>query len=116
MAVHKCNTIKLDRERPINFGINQTILFCDEFQIDLPEATELIQKSFTGKSLKGLVTLIYTALIDGCRLIDQEKDFTKEDVGDWLDYIEADEMVKILNIYTKSMPEGEGEKKKTNME
>jgi hypothetical protein len=45
-----------------------------------------IENFSTGEApIDVLRDFIYSAFADGCRVSGKEKDFTKEDVGDWMD-------------------------------
>lgn len=77
-------------ERPIKFGMNQSILYCEERGITLEEMSK--ELSGLGKdSGATLRDLFWSALKDGARVEKQPFDYSTGDVADWLeDLTEAD--------------------------
>jgi hypothetical protein len=81
------------KTRPLKFGTNQTILFCQLRGCTMQDYTELFKQKKSKSSqldaydLDGseIRDLIWSALKDGARYQREEFDFTPEDVADWMD-------------------------------
>jgi hypothetical protein len=85
--------------RPIKFGANQTILFCQLRKCNLKDYTELFKKEkLDAYDLDGSESrdLIWSALKDGARYQKEEFDFLPEDIGDWLDDSNDGEVKKMF--------------------
>jgi len=100
------------KKRPLHFGTNQTIKFCEAQGITLNQQEEVYAKMSTGEITGSEVRdLIWSALDDGARIKKIERDFDAETVGDWMDDADQSEMVKAFSALTDSLPKG-GSKKK----
>lgn len=76
------------RVRPVKFGTNQTILFCQLRSCNLKDYTEMFKKeNLDSYNLDGseVRDLVWSALKDGARFKGEEFEHTPEDVADWLD-------------------------------
>lgn len=90
------------KKRPVKFGTNQTILFCQQRGITLKQYAE----TFDSKRLKALDIdpaimrdLYWSALVDGARYKKTGEEITPDDVGDWMDTSANDVGEQILEAY-----------------
>lgn len=92
------------KERTVKFGTNQSVIFTELRGIQLAEYMELLKNVDEGKvDLAFTRDVMYSALVDGARVTKVQVDFTKEDVGDWID-----ENPETQAILFKIMVEGNG--------
>jgi len=92
--------------RPTKFGTNQTAKYCDIRNVSLMESQNELKdiKSGNGTTMRDL---IYSALWAGCKTEKIDIDFDEYNVGDWMDDIEPDELVKIFTSLANSNDSGE---------
>lgn len=101
-------------ERPINFGINQTDLFCDIHNLTLGQYFDLLSKFESGDyKYSHMRDILWSALKDGARKGKVEFEFDKYDVGDWMDEDPAEYIKQALMLLVDSLPkQNEGATKK----
>lgn len=91
--------------RPVKFGINQSILFCQlrGITINMMDATiqRIVKNEVDGSEIRDL---LYSALKDGARKEKKPFEFTPEDVGDWMEDVNQDELQEFFVGLSDSMP------------
>lgn len=100
------------KDRPIKFGLNQSILYCELRKINISEMNKDFSKIANGGTGSEIRDLVWSALKDGARYEKTDFKFTNLDVGDWFDSIEEGEMEKFLQELLDSMPNKDVKKKK----
>ena len=102
------------KKRPVKFGTNQTIIFCQHREITLKEYADL----FSADKIKNMAVdgsetrdLLWSALADGARYKKQKFDATAETVGDWIDEANDDIMVEAFSAMLSRIKD-DGAKKK----
>ena len=103
------------KSRPFKFGTNATDLYCKAQQITLGEFTT----SFNEKKMKTMDVdpsvvrdLLYAGLAAPLLSKDEEVDFTKYTVGDWIDDMEQKELEKAFSTMIDSISKKKGVGKK----
>jgi hypothetical protein len=93
------------KDRVVKFGTNATALFCQIHKIGLGKFSEM----FTPENLSpGVIRdLVYCALISGARRAGEPADFSLEDVGDWIDDLTEDEVMRIFEIFFAGSAQGD---------
>ncbi len=89
-------------ERPLKFGFNQSIFYCEQRGITITQMNVDLTKISTDMGV--FRDTIWSALKEGARQDGKEFDHTVYDVGDWLQEIEAKEVTGAINELTGSMP------------
>ena len=83
--------IKLNgKQYTVSFGINQTILYCQQRDISVTTMNE--EMKLIRDDISITRDLIWSALKDGARLSGKEFDMTPEQVGDMMDEATPEEM------------------------
>jgi len=91
------------KPRLVKFGTNQLAIFTQMHKVDLSEADF---------GMHHLRDLIYSALVAGAKKQKQEVDFDEWEVGEWIDELPDEELQKIVDSFTNSLPKGEGDDSK----
>ena len=81
-------------ERVIKFGTNATDLFCSLYEIDLSGIAEILKSPRPGHYRD----LIYSGLVAGVGGLERA-DFTRFDVGDWIDEMPQEEFERIWSAF-----------------
>ena len=95
--------------RPIKFGTNSTALLCEIRGITLNDmglmfSEERIKNNeITGGEIRDM---IYAGLVSAARSKKIEIDFDQYQVGDWIDEIDPNELVKAFEVMGESQPKG----------
>ncbi len=100
--------------RPMKFGVNQSVLLANLREISITKMEELLS-SLADDDGSLIRDLIWSALKDGARMSGTEFKYTNYDIGDWLDDIDADLIISVLEyMMGDKMPllKDEGTKKK----
>ena len=94
------------KERPLKFGTNQTILFCELREMPVKDYFPLLVDKFADGKGDGseLRDLIWSALKDGARYVNEKFINPKEDVGDWIDHLQPETVKQIMTAFTDSLP------------
>ena len=82
-------------DRPIKFGINQSILYCELRDISITEMSKDMEKFINGSGAE-LRDFMWSALKDGARKEKIDFDYTPEDIGDWMEDMSEEEMEKFF--------------------
>lgn len=85
--------------RPFKFGTNATAIFCKEMGINLGQFNSVFSPEKMAKQeIQGdeIVTLIYAGLCAACYSSNSPVDFTKWNVGDWIDDLKPDQLAAIF--------------------
>jgi len=88
------------KPRLIKFGTNQLAIFTQMHNVDLSEADF---------GMHHLRDLIYSGLVAGAKKNKEKVDFDEWEVGEWIDELPDEDLQKIVDSFTKSLPEGEGD-------
>jgi len=91
------------KPRLAKFGTNQLAIFTQMHKVDLSEADF---------GMHHLRDLIYSALVAGAKKQKQDVDFDEWEVGEWIDEMEEAELQKVIEAFTNSMPNQEGDDSK----
>lgn len=97
------------RKRLIKFGLNATAIYCDERDVSL---NSFLQISFQNIKPGELRDIIWSGLVAGAKHQGNKVDFTKFDVGDWLDDVSEETMNDIIALIQGPQTEDGGGKKK----
>lgn len=100
--------------RPVKFGTNQTIVFCQLRGITLKDYAETFkQERLDNYSVDGSESrdLIWSALKDGARYKNQDFEYKPEDIGDWLDNVDESELKKMFSAIVTPTIEKPAKKK-----
>lgn len=101
------------KDRKLKFGLNQSILYCNALGVDISDMDDTFNNMANGKgSGSELRALIWSALKDGARVEKSEFNYSLEDVGDWLDDIEADEVANAIKELSATLAKGGGKASK----
>jgi hypothetical protein len=95
--------------RPFKFGTNATAIFCKEFGCNLGEFNTIFSPEKMAKQqLNGdeIVTLIYAGLCAGCYSLTQQPDFTKWNIGDWIDELKPEQLAAIFESIGGGVKQG----------
>jgi len=93
------------KERPVKFGTNAISKFCELQGIDLTGYSLVLVQIANGTvKANDIRDLVYAGLWAACKSAKEDIDFDLYDVGDWLDEIEVDEMVKVFDALAASLP------------
>ena len=91
--------------RPVKFGINQSIIFCKLRGITISKMSDVIdnivKNEVDGSEVRDF---LYSALKDGARKEKQTFDFTPEDVGDWMEDVDLEELESFFLGFIDSQP------------
>jgi hypothetical protein len=106
MEKNSITTITLGgKTRPVKFGTNQGILFCQLRRCTTKEYIELF--SLKSKNLEISISeirdLLWSALKDGARYAKEEFNVTPEDVADWIDEANLEEIYPQLKQSTQKI-------------
>jgi len=93
------------KKRLVKFGTNASAIYCDEHNISLSKYNESFALDMV--TIGQLRDVIWSGLVAGCYKQKKEVDFTKYDVGDWIDDLQQEEIDNILSLLM-----GESDKKK----
>jgi hypothetical protein len=88
------------KPRLVKFGTNQLAIFTQMHKVDLSEADF---------GMHHLRDLIYSALVAGAKKNKETVDFDEWEVGEWIDELPDEELQKIVDSFTNSLPKGEGD-------
>lgn len=88
------------KPRLLKFGTNQLAIFTQMHKVDLSEADF---------GMHHLRDLIYSALVAGAKKQKQDVDFDEWEVGEWIDDLPDEDLQKIVDSFTNSLPKGEGD-------
>lgn len=88
------------KPRLLKFGTNQLAIFTQMHKVDLSEADF---------GMHHLRDLIYSALVAGAKKQKQDVDFDEWTVGEWIDDLPDEDLQKIVDSFTNSLPKGEGD-------
>jgi len=91
------------KPRLVKFGTNQLAIFTQMHGQDLSEADF---------GMHNLRDLVYSALVAGAKNQKQPVDFDEWTVGEWLDELPDEDLQKIVDSFTNSLPKGEGDDSK----
>jgi len=95
--------------RPIKFGTNSTALLCELRGITLKDMGVMFSEDriknneITGGEIRDM---IYSGLVSAARSKGIEVDFDQYMVGDWIDEMDANELVKAFDVLGQSQPKG----------
>ena len=95
--------------RPIKFGTNSTALLCEIRGITLNDMGLMLSEDrinnneITGGEIRDM---IYAGLVSAARSKKIEIDFDNYTVGDWIDEIDPNELVKAFEVLGQSQPQG----------
>ncbi len=93
------------KDRPIRFGINQSIIFCRLRGITInqmdADIKKIIKNEVDGSEIRDL---LFSALKDGARKEKQQFDFEPENVGDWMEEIETKDLEQFFVGLVDGMP------------
>ena len=94
----------LGEDRPINFGMNCWIEYCELRSVSVTEMGEDLQRiGDGGGSGREIRDLLWAALKDGARKAKQPFEFDNFDIGDGMDELSQDELGKFFVEMTESM-------------
>ncbi len=79
-------------DRPLKFGLNQTIEFCTLREISVTQYSNDINAITNGGNGSQIRDLIWSALKEGARQDKKSFDYTNFDVGDWMETLAPDEL------------------------
>lgn len=106
------NEIKIGGElRPIAWGLNQSIEYCELRSISISKYQEELGSLVDGDGSE-LRDLIWSGLKDGARRKGIEFTATRYDVGDWLEEMTANDIANVLTTLADTMPKSDGKGKK----
>lgn len=88
------------KPRLLKFGTNQLAIFTQMHKVDLSEADF---------GMHHLRDLIYSALVAGAKKNKEEVTFDEWEVGEWIDELPDEDLQKIVDSFTNSLPKGEGD-------
>lgn len=91
------------KPRLLKFGTNQLAIFTQMHKVDLSEADF---------GMHHLRDLIYSALVAGAKKNKEEVTFDEWTVGEWIDDLPDEDLQKIVDSFTNSLPKGEGDDSK----
>ncbi len=91
------------KPRLVKFGTNQLAIFTQMHKVDLSEADF---------GMHHLRDLIYSALVAGAKKKKETVDFDEWEVGEWIDELPDEDLQKIIDSFTNSLPKGEGDDSK----
>lgn len=91
-------------DRPIHFGMNCWIEYCELRDISVTQMGEDLQRiGDGGGSGAEMRDLIWASLKDGARKAKEPFEVNNYDVGDWMDDIEQDELAAFFSQMAQSM-------------
>lgn len=94
------------KERPIKFGLQQSITYCEMRGITISEMQDELSKLVSGDGTGAEIRdLLYSALKDGARVKKLNDEFEAADVADWIEEIDPDELKKAFSVMGESMPD-----------
>ena len=107
------------KEYPLNFGINQSILYCELRGINITEMNEEITKLSSGDYTGGeFRDLMWSAMKDGARRAKIKFELDNYDVGDLMENMGEDEITAFVKEMSDTLPDrrddGDSKKKVTN--
>jgi len=88
------------KPRLLKFGTNQLAIFTQMHKVDLSEADF---------GMHHLRDLIYSALVAGAKKKKEAVEFDEWEVGEWIDDLPDEDLQKIVDSFTNSLPKGEGD-------
>ena len=92
------------QDRPIHFGVNQTILYCETKGITVNEFDDEIRTiSVGGGTGREVRLLLWTGLVDGARLEGEEFKADELTVGDWIEQADKEEIQKAMLSFREQM-------------
>jgi len=103
------------KKRPIKYGTNSTAILCEIRGITLKDMTNMFSEQkikdneITGGEVRDLV---FAGLTSGAYSKGEEPDFNRYQVGDWIDEMDADELIKAFEVMGASQPQGSNVTKK----
>lgn len=92
------------KDRPVKFGLNQTIEYCKLRGISITQMNDdsLRMQSGSGDGSE-IRDLIWSALKDGARFGKVDFEATAYDVGDWLEDLKDGAMEQFMKDFAESM-------------
>lgn len=101
------------KERPIKFGINQSVLYCELRKINITQMNAEIASFASGEYTGGeFRDLMWSALKDGARVKKEVFDFDNLDVGDWIEELDSKDMEAFIIEMSGTLPKASASKKK----
>jgi len=73
------------RQRPFRFSMYAIDAYCELKKITLSQFYEQVEEVISAKNAESFGDVLYAGLIGGARREHIEVDFTRQDVGDWID-------------------------------
>jgi len=102
------------KKRPVKFGTNQTIIFCQHRGITLKDYADL----FSADKIKDMAVdgsetrdLLWSGLADGARYKNQKFEATPETIGDWIDDADENIMVEAFSAMLSRVTDNNTKKK-----
>lgn len=102
-----------NKEYPVKFGMNQSILYCELRGINITQMNTEFSNMAKGKSTGAeLRDLIWSALKDGARFNKVPFEATNLDVGDWLEGLDPKEVTAFIEDMVGTLPKAKAMVKK----
>lgn len=100
-------------DRPLKFGVNQSILYCELRNVPINQMDKDIQNFAVGNTSGAEIRdMLWSALKDGARKAGNAFDFTPEDVGDWMEEVNEENFKEFFTEMRNSSPKGTKSSKK----
>lgn len=111
MALKETIYVELEGvKHPINLGVNSSALYCDLRDCGLFDYYRDIIKLIDVGANPGIIRdVLYTAIVDGYRVEKKRvpEGFTNFTVGDTMDTMPKNDLLKFVDALTKSLPKPE---------
>ena len=102
-------TVKLgNKEYPISWGLNQTILYCELRNVSVSEYNEQLSNIANGTGAE-LRDLMWSGLKDGARRAKKDFNLDTFDVGDLMEELSAEDISSIINTMIDTLPKPKDE-------
>lgn len=101
------------KERPIKFGLNQSVLYCELRDININQMNEEFEAFGTGKYNGSEVRdLVWSALKDGARFKKIKFNEDNLTVGDWIEDLSQGELDDFIKELLETLPKPKASIKK----
>ncbi len=91
------------KERPFRFSLYAIQAYCEMKNISFTEFASKANQIITGKDIDGLIDVLYAGLMGGAHREKIPCDFTREQVGDWVDDAGFQAIPVIIKAFTESI-------------
>ena len=97
-------------EYPMKWGLNQSMFYCELRKCSIDQMNEELREISSDMTV--LRDILWSAFKDGARVAKKEFDLTNYDIADLMEEMSVEEMEKMVESMTETLPRPRESKKK----